>query len=137
MIWWMLYEPGGGYPFANGLVTDDSMPATKPAFDAYQTIVAELSTAHFERTLSLTETGSSAMEAYKFNDNVNRLEIYVAWIDPVDTNVTEFLSLAASQAIVLDIYGNSTAVSDGDDGQFDGHVTVQVGGQPVYVEISK
>ena len=36
---------------------------------------------------------------------------------------------------VRDIYGASYNLSDSQDGQADGYVTVDVGGQPVYIEV--
>jgi hypothetical protein len=38
---------------------------------------------------------------------------------------------------VRDVFGKPIVVLDGDDGKADGRVTVQVGGQAVYVEIER
>ena len=136
MIWWMLYDPGGSWIYDNGLVTDDTPPVQKPAFSAFQVAVAQLGTAHFVRILPIGETGSSNMEAFEFRDNVHQRTLYVAWLDPVESANVEPLQVAASVVTVRDIYGDHFTVSDGQDGQVDGKVTVLVGGQPVYVEVN-
>jgi hypothetical protein len=141
MIWWTLFDVGGFYPYDNGLVTNAEpplLPAEKPSFYTFQRVVAELGTAHYVRALTLAETGDSDMEAYQFDDNVHSRTVYVAWLNPIETNDVQFLSLPAAQATVRDsINGAISTVSDGDDGVADGKVTVQVSSRPVYVEISK
>jgi hypothetical protein len=134
MIWWMLYDPGSYY-WENGLITDAGI--RKPSFTAFQTIVSQLGTAHFERTLSVSETGASDMEVYEFEDYVHNKTIYVAWLNPIETNSVKPLRLATPSLLVSDIYGNSYIVHDGDDGAIDGHVTISVGGQPLYLVINK
>jgi hypothetical protein len=133
VIWWMLKEPGS-YFWDNGLLDYDLDP--KPSYHAFQTIVSELGTAHFERALTVTETGTSAMEAYVFTDNVYERPTYVAWLYPLETSDESPLRLPAFQATVRDIYGSAYTVLDGDDGVHDGQVTIPVSGQPVYVEIA-
>jgi len=135
MIWWMLHDPGGFYPFDTGLVTFEQTPQTKPAFAAYQVAVSELETAHFQRILTVGETNASDMEAYEFNDKLKRRALFVAWLDPIDSVGTKPLRVPARLATVRDIYGASYTLSDGQDGQIDGYVTVAVGGQPVYIEV--
>jgi hypothetical protein len=135
MIWWMLYDVGGIYPFDTGLVTNETAPQTKPAFDAYKVAVSELGTAHFQRILPEGETNAPEMEAYEFKDKVQGRTLYVAWLDPIDASGTKPLRVPASSATIRDIYGASYPLSDGQDGQVDGHVTVSVGGQPVYIEV--
>ena len=135
MIWWMLYDPGNGR-LDYGLVTNGNPVVEMPSFSAYQTIVDELETASFVRRLSASETGSSQMEAYKFDDPEKSRKTYVAWLDPVDTTSVKNLYLPASWATVRDICGVAQIVSDGDDGSVDGLVRVHVGGQPRYIEIA-
>ncbi len=135
MIWFMFYDPGSFYPFDNGLVTSDDPPQTKVAFNAYQTIVSELSTAHFERILTADETGATDMEAYRFRDNVKKQVVYVAWLNPDRTQETKPLKLPATQVLVRDIYGSMRAANDADDGVIDGMTTVEVSSQPVYIEV--
>jgi hypothetical protein len=135
MIWWMLYDPGGTYQFDNGLVTNGSPPETKPAYQAFQVVKSELRSAHFQRILPVDETGTPDMEAYEFKDNVHQRAVYVAWLDPIDTPDIKPLRIPASWATVRDIYGFPNFVWDDLDGQSDGYVTINVGGQPVYIEV--
>lgn len=141
MIWWTLYDVGGFYPYDNGLVTyaePPLLPTEKPSFYAFQRATAKLGTAHYVRALTLAETGDSNVETYQFNDNVHGRTVYVAWLNPIETNNVQFLSLPAAQATVIDsINGATSTISDGDDGVADGKVTVQISNRPVYVEISK
>jgi hypothetical protein len=134
MIWWMLYDPGGPY-WNNGLVSDGSPPQVKSSYLAYQNIVAELQYAHFTRALSDAETGSEKMEAYAFRDDTLKRITYVAWLNPVDTNDTLILRLPAATATIRSIFGSAYVLNDADDGDTDGHISLPVGGQPVYVEV--
>ena len=131
MIWWTMYDLESYY-YENGLLTKDAVP--KPSYYAFQTISSELGTTHFERQLTLAETGASEMEAYEFIDRVHNRMVYVAWLDPVDSIEVRSLRLAAPQVTVRDIYGNSHIANDGGDGILDGWVTIPISGQPVYVE---
>lgn len=134
MIWWMLYDPGGGWD--NGLMTLDDPPRPKLSFTAYQTIVNQLTGREFVRVLSDAETGSTALEAYEFNDPVNGTTLYVAWLNPVDTTATTTLALPAEEARTITLYGVSGAtVTDAADGSDDGLVHVSVSGQPGYIEV--
>jgi hypothetical protein len=76
------------------------------------------------------------MEAYEMRDNVLKRTVYVAWMDPVDTTQVMPLRVPASVATVRTIYDAAFLVTDGQDGQVDGLVTVDVGGQPVYIEVN-
>ncbi len=137
MIWWMLYDPGGG-AWNNGLVTNETPPVEKLAFYAYRTLVSELSTAHFKQILSQTETGTADMEVYQFNDYTYNRDVYVAWMDPVDTAVTQPLKLSGTQATIRQfINGTTQIITDSNDGVVDGKVTVQITADPIYMEISK
>jgi len=107
MIWWMLYDSGGPYPYDTGLITNETTPQTKPAFDAYQIAVSELGTAHFQRILPEGETNAPEMEAYEFKDKVQGRTLYVAWLDPIDASGTKSLRVPASTATIRDIYGAS------------------------------
>lgn len=138
MIWWMLYDPDPPYPYKNGLITniqDDNPLQPKPSYLAFQVVVSELETAHFQGVLPPGQAGAPEMEAYEFSDNLQGRTVYVAWLDPIDTQAVEPLRVAASEATVRDIYGSSYPLSDGDDGQIDGFVTVDIGGQPVFIEV--
>ncbi|WP_420627293.1 hypothetical protein [Candidatus Leptofilum sp.] len=138
VIWWLLYDIGGSYPYDAGLVTNDDTPVEKLAFQVYQDVVAELLTAHFARTWTTAETGNSLMEVHQFNDNVLQRTLYVAWLNRVDTTATSSLRIAASSANVKNsITGNEFVVSDGNDGVIDGHVTITVGADPLFIEVEK
>lgn len=144
MIWWLLYDIGEAYPYENGLVINKDLwadPPTnveKPSFPVFQNIVAELSTAHFKRKLSLSETGNSDMEVYLFNDKVYGRDIYVAWLDPIDTTATAVLKLPFVKADVRNIEtGVVTTLYDHSDGKIDGKVTISVSRKPVYVEVDR
>ena len=138
LIWFTLYdldyvEDVNWY----GLVTKDSPPVRRPAFDAFRFAATQLNAVHYERQLSAAETGASDMEVYHFIDPARRLDIHVAWLNPIDTKSTKPLVLPGSRAVVRDVFGKPIVVLDGDDGKADGRVTVQVGGQAVYVEIER
>ena len=138
MIWWMLYDAGGTYPYNSGLVTNASTPVEKLSHQVYQNVVQELETAHFVRTLSVAETGNNLMEVYLFNDNVLNRTLYVAWLNRVDTTDIAMLQLPVSEATVRNsITGNVVFVADGSDGVNDGFITLMVGSDPLFVEVSK
>jgi hypothetical protein len=141
MIWWMLFDPGGG-GYANGLITSAPNPATKPSFTAYTTLVSQLGGTQFVRMLAtpppvFNPDGSvHSMDAYEFRDATNKRTIYVAWMNPVNGTVVWQLRLPGQQATVRSIYGNVTLnLTDAGDGVVDGQITVPVGSQPVYVEV--
>lgn len=138
MIWWMLYDLDT-YHLKNGLVTSSSSPAAKMSFTTYQVIVDKLSTAHFVRKFSTAETGDAKMEAYQFEDHVNQRFVYVVWMNPVTTNVSKSLKIAAAQGTIRDaVTGNFIKnVTDAEDGLADGRITVTVGASPIYVEVAK
>jgi hypothetical protein len=138
MTWWMLHDPVGNYPYKNGLITnDENIPSLepKPSYLAFKTAVAELGSADFHRILPLSQTGASEMEAFEFRDSVLKRTVYVAWLDPIDTLDVKSLRIPASMAVVRDIYNNAFTVTDGQDGQIDGRITVNIKGQPVYIEV--
>ncbi|MBV7329711.1 glycoside hydrolase family 5 protein [Chloroflexi bacterium TSY] len=149
MIWFMFYETPDNFPLKNGLLTDDNPPQRKQAFYALQTIVTQLSTTEFAGVVLEADTtdpndpnkctnSTKDLEAYKFSDNSNNRDIYVAWRNPIDSTESTPLALPGGQAIVRDIYGAVTAtISDANDGVVDGRVTVSISGQPSYIEIGR
>ena len=120
----------------NGLVTNENPPIEKPAFYAFQNVVAKLAAVKYVGMLTDAEIGVESMEAYEFVRNIDGKTLYVAWLDPIDTADVATLAVVGSQATVYDIYGNKSVVNDGDDGTVDGKVHVQVSGQPVYIEVN-
>jgi hypothetical protein len=129
MIWWMLHDPGGFYPYDNGLVTFEGV--RKSAFFAYQTLVSQLQTAHFVRKFSAAETGVPNMELYEFDDPFNNRTVYVAWLNPVDTMEVQAWHLNVSQATVRNIYGNGIVMNAVPGSP----LVLNVTAQPMYVEV--
>ncbi len=139
LIWFMLYDPSVTYPYRNGLVTTavsaTVRPQRKPSFVAYQTAVSMLDGAQFDRSLTQTETGNADLLAYRFIDKNNK-PMYIAWLGPISQTDTKPLKLQGAVATVNDLYGGAlSTVTDAQDGQSDGFVTLSVGAQPVYVHI--
>ena len=139
VIWWMLFDPGGTYPYDNGLVTNQTSGSitNKPAMTAYKTAVDLLSTAHFQRVIPAGELGASDVFAYEFSDRAYNRRLTVAWVNPINSGVKRSIRFAGGSARVYDIYGNASVVSDGADGQVDGRVTVQITAQPKYIEVAQ
>ncbi len=135
MIWWMLYDPGGGWH--NGLTTNDNPPRPKLAFTAYQTIVNQLTGREFVRALSHAETGNTAMEAYELTSHVTGAAFYTAWLNPVETEATAMLSLPGETAGITDMFGAlGGTITDAADGADDGIIHVPVSGRTIYIEVT-
>ncbi|PIE81486.1 MAG: hypothetical protein CSA11_03875 [Chloroflexi bacterium] len=142
MIWWLLYDVGGNYPYNTGLVT--SQGSEKISFTTYQEVVNELSTAHFVRKLPTSETHHANMEVYEFHDKTKNLTIYVAWLNPVNTSSLVSLRLPGTTALVKESIPNQVggnfatySVQDGSDGFIDGQFIISVGGRPLYIEVQQ
>ncbi len=136
-IWWTLSDIFSYEDKLNGLFTADNPPAPKPALQAYQTAVSELGRAKFTGTLSAAQTQSADIEARQFTDPALNLSLYVAWLNPINTDKTAPLSLPAEQVTVRNLYNAPHVIHDEDDGVNDGKVTVTVGGQPLYIQVDK
>jgi hypothetical protein len=129
MVWftWSDYETGA-YQFANGLLDQSNQP--KVAYYAYQTAAGKLGNAVFNRPLTASEQGAANVQGYLF-DRAGPL--YVLWSDATSS---QSVSLPGSSARVIDYLGNLTKqIADGDDGQVNGLLTVEVGSRPFYVEV--
>ena len=138
LIWFTLYDLTDVKTYnQTGLVTNDFPPRRRPSFDAYRFAAAQLNAARFERRLTAAEVGADDMAVYHFVDAARRVDIHVAWLNPVNTTNKKPLTLRASQVVVRNAYGEPAIVLDRDDGKLDGSVTVRVGGQPVYIEMSR
>lgn len=135
MSWFSLVDPGAFYPFQNGLLTVDSPPVRKPAYTAYQIMAREFASAQYQRTLPSTETGSADLKVYQFRDNLKKRTLYVAWYETLDDAASRSLRLPAGAATIYDPYWSPTAVNDSSDGKADGRITMQVGRQPIYIEV--
>jgi hypothetical protein len=137
MIWWTFYDlPSDEYPYAYGLVTDASPPATKPSYSVYQTVVQRLHRATYAGQLGVAQTNDVNLEVYHFTAKDGKT-FYVAWLNPTHTNESKELSLAAETATVY-AKDNSLVgvVQDNGDGANDGKVKVQVGGSPIYIVVN-
>lgn len=134
MIWWMLFDPGGGY-WDNGLVTNDTPPVIKPAFVAYQTAVSELSTAHFKRTWTTAETGNVDIEVHEFEDNVHQRTVYVAWLNPVETSVVSTITITGQHATTIKVSGLD--VIENQYTSASGNIIIPVSAQPIFIEVAK
>jgi hypothetical protein len=137
MIWWLLHDVGAPYPFDNGLIMNDGPGTRKKAFFVYQHTVEQLRTTHYVRRLAPAETGSEYLEVHLLKDYTRNRDLYVAWRNPVDSNVGLPLSLPVGVATVYSMVGDKKTVTDGDDGVLDGLVTLQVTGEPIFVEVSR
>jgi hypothetical protein len=147
LIFWMLSDIGPTYPYANGLVTSDSPPSTKPALTAYRVAVDRLDKTQFQRRLSQDELGGKPIEIYEFRDPEHSRSIYVTWLNPIDLDIypdkhpamkagPESIHLRGSRATVSDIYGNIIAeIADKDDGSKDRSIRVSVSNRPMYIFI--
>jgi hypothetical protein len=128
-IWWTWIDPGSYYG-ANGLLTQSL--ERKPAFYAYRTAAYWLGRASYQRALTTVELGSSAMEGYLLTWTDGK-PLYVLWSNDDQARA---IGLSAAQAQVINMYGDTIGlVSDGDDGQTDGHLRVNVGPNPIYVKV--
>lgn len=136
MIWWLLVDPPFPYPYKNGLITEAD--TRKMSYFVFQDVINKLGTAHFIRTLSIGETGNPRVEAFLFQDNVYKRNIYVAWLNPVNTTLTTPLSLPVSAATMHNsLTGVATNVYDANDGRLDGKITVQIDATPIYIEVEQ
>ena len=142
-IFFALVKPDN-YPYDAGLITRDDPPKPKKSYTAYQTADSWLSDAKFIRRLTVNETKTDDMDAYRFYDPKTGRTFYVAWLNParmgfdLDGNgkpdvPDEFqsLRLPGNEAKVYDIYGNLVeTVTD-----TDGDVKVLIGGAPRYINV--
>lgn len=116
-----------------GLLTPELSP--KPSYQAYLTLAQQLFPAEYARTLPPAETGTAHIEAYEFlpSGDPGRSgpdRIIVAW---TNDELHHTMTLRSSELILADKYGIETVIRDGDDGQVDGLVHVQIGPSPVYL----
>ena len=133
LTWFMLYDPPEWYPNRNGLVTTDEPPQPKTAFFTYQRTVAQLADAAYVEELTGSALGDPNLHVYRFRQGGN--DLYVTWLNPTGTSGQATQRLRGAAAEVLDISGNVTTVRDGDDGQDDGRVNIQVGANPLIVRM--
>ena len=133
-VWYMHYDGvDGNLP---ALLDVNKQP--KPGYWAFANMATMLTGARYERPLTAAETGSSQLVGYRFMRR--GLPIDVVWTEdstPYDTDDDPVLLYAVGiQSLrVVDKFGNVQWLHDGDDGEVDGHVTVTVGGSPLFLEL--
>jgi hypothetical protein len=125
VVWFMLRDDEGYWK--SGLLNADWSP--KPAFYAYQTLVAQLGSANYVRSVAPVP-GLDAIEAYAFFEPGTSTQILVAWtIDTLDHD----MMVQTDVLTIVDKYGGETVRHDGQDGVVDGQVRVTLNGSPVFL----
>ncbi len=127
-IWFKLIDDSAFGTPKWGLLTPELGP--KPSYRAYLTLARQLFPAEYVRTLPPAETGAEHIEAYEFLSSGGLSRIVVAWTNDGLGHTT---ALQGSELVMADKYGTETLIRDGDDGQVDGLVHVQIGPSPVYL----
>lgn len=124
MIWWTWTDmnPCCG---AVGLITQDTF-TPKPSYYTFQTAATKIGVNAFQRALSPTELGNTAMEGYLLG--ASQKPLYVLWSND---GVTRTVPINLPRAQVTDMYG--TILGSFDAG-VDGNVPASVGANPIYVE---
>lgn len=127
-IWFRLTD-SANYPYYNGLLDLDMRP--KPAYAAYQTVVAQLADLQYDRPLHWFETHSTEIEGYRYiaPDDQVATDVTVVW---ANDGITHTMAVQADRLMTLDMYGNGSSVEDFADGQLDGQTTLQIGPDPLY-----
>jgi hypothetical protein len=128
LAWWTWIDPDPNWG-ACGLLTRELQP--KPSYTTYATLTSKLTGATFQESLSASQLGTAGVEAYRFAAKNGTL--YVLWsTDAASHSVT----LGGAGARIVDMNGNDNGViADAADGASDGQVNLQVGQNPVFVEI--
>ncbi len=136
VIWFMLYDmPDTFYPYKTGLVTSDEPPQRKLAFGAFHTAINILDTAEYIRAWSAEERGRDDLYVYELRNTDNDRLFWVAWLSPVSTKEKTEIRFKAEYVTRRDLYGIGVIVVDAADGTDDGYVTIEVTGQPTYIEL--
>jgi hypothetical protein len=119
LIYWMLHDPDGFYPYQAGLVNSTKPVMAKPALATFRFMRNILAHAQFVRMLNNSETNNvKDMLGYVYDDPANNRTIYVAWlVASTKANSQETLRINASQATVYDIYGNGKVINAQGNGQ--------------------
>jgi len=99
----------------------------RPSFGVFQNVVAQLGQAQYTRTLTASELGSSNAEGYAFARC--QTQIYGVW---TDDGGPATIRVPARTVDVVDMYGNTSQITDAADGNSDGVTTVTYS-DPVYI----
>jgi hypothetical protein len=126
VVWFMLKDDDGYWK--SGLLNADWSP--KPAFHAYQILVAQLGHATYVRSVA-PAPGLDAIEAYAFLEPGTSTQILVAWTR--DPSAFFDMMVETDVLTIVDKYGGETVRYDGQDGTVDGRVHVTLDGSPVYL----
>jgi hypothetical protein len=141
MTWFSLIDSDYSLP---GLLDMQLNP--RPAYEALRALIATMPQPRFVRTIPVSETGSSFIEAYQFSvpgpTGLKQVDVY--WYDcpsvvsypayPFDCDDVAPLRLNAPQVVKIDKLGNRLLVDDADDGDHDGYVTTELSSSPIYIE---
>lgn len=132
-VWYMLYDVDDPTAWDYGLLDADLNP--KPSHQAYLTLGRQLFAWDYLRTLSVAETGSDQIEAYEFLRDWNGGDrVIAAW---TNDELNHPLTLSGASLVLVGKYGGETIIYDGDDGQMDGQIVVNIGPSPVYLRLSQ
>jgi hypothetical protein len=116
-----------------GLVGPDGKP--KPARATYALLANALKTARFEALLGKDETGSDKIEAYRFSASAGPGKtLLIAWRK--DEGAALALPIPAASAVVVDVQGESTTITEGQAGDLNnsaGALSVGVGPSPLLI----
>ncbi|MCB0130455.1 MAG: hypothetical protein KDD78_06390 [Caldilineaceae bacterium] len=135
MIWFSLVDPPAWYAYQNGLITSEEPATNKLGFQAYRIMDEMLDGVTPVAAARSGGTNGDDLQVYTFNKTAPARTLYVAWLNPVNTDQTTSLTVPGGAASITTIYGATSTVVDDDDGRKDGRVTVSVGGQPIYIEV--
>jgi Cellulase (glycosyl hydrolase family 5) len=130
-ILWFPLASQEGVAFEGGLLREEDF-SSKPAYQSYQTLTAELAEYKFK---SVLDTGDWNLEGYEFVSRPTGKSKYVIWAAE-DTSGS--LSFSYAGIRVVSIYGSEQFISDGGsgdlDGSYNGQIQIAVTSSPVYVE---
>jgi Cellulase (glycosyl hydrolase family 5) len=127
-IWYMLTDLAVPGSAQYGLLSSDLSP--KPSYNAYTTLVRQLSGANYVRTLDSVATGSTEILAYEFLTPDGPTRIIVAW---TMGDASKQMPLWTDHVVMVDKFGGESTIYDQDDGSIDGRVWLTIGPSPVFL----
>ncbi len=138
IIWWMLNDPRPLYPHDSGLYSKAPEVTARPVLRVYRHFISRAGAAEYLGVTSPHDSPTD-LEGYRFRNRQTGQIFHIAWLNPVDDfgTTTKPLRVPGARATVLNVNGTQIAtVLDSDDGDADGHVTIQVGGSPLFILIN-